>query len=1404
MATVAKSDRTTKITLAAESEGPFDLTFRLFDADTLNVYVDGEPVSYTLSAEFNDGYDDNARITLAEVAGIDSVIVIDPSLVPGRAEDYVNGAGLIENMNIELARVWSSLGDLYRDTRRSARFFDFVSPVALEAGRSILVNADGDGLAMGPTADEIESAQAYAAAAAASAETAAALLTGARPAFDTLAAMLASDIVEVGEHVRTLGHTTVGDGGDALYKKVAWGTGTADGGSLHDCDDESGQMQLVHNRGIKAEWWGVVLPANGVPVDKTDEFNAAFAFAADLSRDSRTDAEASVFFSCEADFLASDTLHLRKTGNSPCEVNVYMPGRIKATTGGVFESHYTGGSGYLSSGVPVAEDENQPPLPLINCRVQRSSVQFGELDCNFLCSGVRYQSSTGTTSSGQDLYHFRKYGHLVLDRSNNALVLRWNNVKQWLLGAVDNDDFDGRMGSGGNILQANYTGDCLAVLQKDFRVWGGHWGWSRTAILLTDIYGNRNAAGEDCYHDGLSTETDYLETSNGSGDVFLYGLHIMQGYGDASEVPRYDNVAIGGPIGIECFNNGNTAYVIGMDIDACTVQMYGAGLRLVECSYISGGTNEFPDDDGEDSDRVVVIDPRMRYYADDSNHPAGGVMSGIPGMTVGVYPRSGYSSFTGDHTAWNKLNQPTGANGTLTFAKFLAYDAAGRTARGLTSGNCDLKIPTLASEDDLVLVVQDMDVLTDNSVVLRDAGGTVSFQMDRGDYVIITADYTGNSDGDWIPGSMVLAAYGDVEARSSSYEVEVRRPISILHSRAVSNEPIERHYKAAGTISRSYDIAGDTLTEEYDGTNLTITPPSGGAVKVAGLLRKGNWNLSSKGAELTIASGSITPDSEQHNVDTEGDTSTDNLDTINASLAHNGALLRIRPASNARQIVVRHGVGNIKCGSNRVLDSVDDVMLLVRDGNDWVMIGLADPSTPPLTFESRAAFATAISAGLAAADGTIVHAGGLAYEALNGATVIPDMDDWLPFGDGYVDHYGPLSTASETTAAIQACADAEAILRFRDTTYTHDDTINLTNLRMRGDGPNCRVILNQSDRPQFSFTNEGVNYSYADVRGIRFSCSTASTNVASCAILFSGDDSLVQRGTIAENYCDGFYSFIKSTKDTHTTAFGEEGAINHMVFGPNHISNVLCAYWFTNGSGTGNSWNGGKISVRDGGSVFRFGGSGDVVGDLVIHGVFPNSPSSGSGTFFTMDASTTYNSNITITACQLDGNIDTVFDVDSATILRGLTYVGNNMGSSAVLNLPLTRDAVIDDDLTSNWRMGRYDTSLASGTNSVDVARVTIAGSRAVRVDVTVTGLLNGTASCASYARYLVCQNGGSALTITEISNDKGKASCPTISVTAHSTTEADVEFEYTAASANSILSTTVEVVGGEFSMERL
>lgn len=249
MATVAQSDRTTIVTLASAIAGPFDLTFRLFDDDGLSVFVNSLPrTDFTISSTYVDGYDDDATITFNAPLSIDDVVIIDSDLSPSRAQDYLNGPGLVEKQNVEFARIWSVLQDLRRGVGRSVKSFTSLSPITLIAGRLLIVNSAGTSIEMGPEADDIAGAQGYAASAATDAGTA---TTKAGEAAVSAAAALVSEGNTANKQPLNTGLTSIATlataAGKFLYTTAesVWAEGaiTAAGRAL--LDDADAATQLV-------------------------------------------------------------------------------------------------------------------------------------------------------------------------------------------------------------------------------------------------------------------------------------------------------------------------------------------------------------------------------------------------------------------------------------------------------------------------------------------------------------------------------------------------------------------------------------------------------------------------------------------------------------------------------------------------------------------------------------------------------------------------------------------------------------------------------------------------------------------------------------------------------------------------------------------------------------------------------------------------------------------------------------------------------------------------------------------------------------------------------------------------------------------------------------------------------
>jgi hypothetical protein len=163
MATVPVTPRTNSFTAPATSAGPYEIGFRLFDSDGIEVYLDGVLTEdYTVSAAFANGYDDDATITFDDAITSGTDVQIDGATLAKREADYVaSDPQLAAKLNVELARIAAALNELAMKMGRTVR-----SLSAIDADPDVTAAAVQD------LAGDVAAAAASASAAAASAATA--------------------------------------------------------------------------------------------------------------------------------------------------------------------------------------------------------------------------------------------------------------------------------------------------------------------------------------------------------------------------------------------------------------------------------------------------------------------------------------------------------------------------------------------------------------------------------------------------------------------------------------------------------------------------------------------------------------------------------------------------------------------------------------------------------------------------------------------------------------------------------------------------------------------------------------------------------------------------------------------------------------------------------------------------------------------------------------------------------------------------------------------------------------------------------------------------------------------------------------------------------------------------------
>ena len=90
--------------------------------------------------------------------------------------------------------------------------------------------------------------------------------------------------------------------------------------------------------------------------------------------------------------------------------------------------------------------------------------------------------------------------------------------------------------------------------------------------------------------------------------------------------------------------------------------------------------------------------------------------------------------------------------------------------------------------------------------------------------------------------------------------------------------------------------------------------------------------------ELTISGGVVTATQTRHQIDTEGDAATDDLDTINGG--SEGQILILKAINDSRTVVVKHGTGNIATADavDISLDVFRKFIVLLYQGSTWYVI----------------------------------------------------------------------------------------------------------------------------------------------------------------------------------------------------------------------------------------------------------------------------------------------------------------------------------------------------------------------------------------------------------------------------------------------------------------------------------
>ena len=133
------------------------------------------------------------------------------------------------------------------------------------------------------------------------------------------------------------------------------------------------------------------------------------------------------------------------------------------------------------------------------------------------------------------------------------------------------------------------------------------------------------------------------------------------------------------------------------------------------------------------------------------------------------------------------------------------------------------------------------------------------------------------------------------------------------------------------------------------------TDPAGSCTDVktrlAHSINDAGWLEFDDCTELTIAGGVVTATQNYHKIDTQGDDTTDDLDTINGFTT--GLFIVLRNVADARNVVIKHNTGNILCAGTGdiTLDTTSDIAFGVYDNGQskWLLFRGSSSQTPDIT-----------------------------------------------------------------------------------------------------------------------------------------------------------------------------------------------------------------------------------------------------------------------------------------------------------------------------------------------------------------------------------------------------------------------------------------------------------------------
>lgn len=438
---------------------------------------------------------------------------------------------------------------------------------------------------------------------------------------------------------------------------------------------------------------------------------------------------------------------------------------------------------------------------------------------------------------------------------------------------------------------------------------------------------------------------------------------------------------------------------------------------------------------------------------------------------------------------------------------------------------------------------------------------------------------------------------------------------------------------------------------------------------------------------------------------------------------------------------------------------------------------------------------------------------GISVPVVKSDIVLYDVEDDVDRAFDIVEFGGADPTGSTSVvAAVQATVlAAEAVggaVIFPDGTFLFDGTVTCTKKWVfKGNGAASIIKVTSETVNPFTFNINTTTIENWEISGLHFR-GPLTANPLSIALKFTGDNVATCSNGICNVSSYGFATLLKDEKSPRTTAYGLEGMLNWNRFDNTIVNPGLYGYWYANGSGTGNIWNGITMMLNAGSACMFFDGSGCVVGDIIVGGQFGCQAAGGIG--LKIGADTVYRSNIDVCKVAFDANCDIPLSLSATGSIpySNIKTVANNIGGASVLGsglVPLINSTIHDRDV-SEWKAGVSKTSASTGLQSADLFEITFGPAGVARFRVSINGSIGGVGYSSSYAEYIVADSTAvpGALTIQLLESYVDLAAGFEVSVVDSTGRVATVSATFTPSSSGSPYNSTIAATGRLFKIERV